>query len=66
MSSDSSNSLGIGMRLSDSSNPYKGLYDEVRIAKVIKSADWIKLEHDSMKKTYWNGDSWITWNSELQ
>lgn len=41
---------------------YKGILDEVRISSIARSADWIKLEHFSMKKTNWNGDGWITWN----
>jgi trimeric autotransporter adhesin len=44
---------------------FTGLIDEVRISNVARSADWLKLEYYSMKKTNWNGDGWITWNSEI-
>jgi photosystem II stability/assembly factor-like uncharacterized protein len=44
---------------------FNGYMDEVRISSTARSADWIKLEYYSMKKTNWNGDSWITWHSEI-
>jgi lysozyme family protein len=48
-----------------------GSIDEVRyrtftgLSSWTVAADWIKLEYYSTRKTNWNGDSWITWNSEL-
>jgi hypothetical protein len=43
---------------------YAGLLDEIRISSTARSADWIKLEYYSLRKTNWNGDSWLTWNTE--
>lgn len=46
-------------------NTYKrfanGVIDEARLIAEESSADWIKLDHYSTKKTNWNGDSWYSW-----
>lgn len=46
-------------------SPYDGTIDEARLSNITRSADWLKLEYYSMKKTNWNGDSWLTWGSQI-
>lgn len=41
-----------------------GRVDEVRFSATGRSSDWMKLSYYTMKKTNWNGDSWITLGSE--
>lgn len=42
------------------SDKFNGYADEVRISTTTRSADWIKAEYFSTKKTTWNGDGWIS------
>jgi hypothetical protein len=43
-----------------------GGLDEVRLSKsTSRSVDWFKLEYYSMQKTNFNGDSWLSWGSEV-
>jgi len=44
---------------------WDGILDEVRISQIARTADWLKLEYYSMKKTNWNGDSWLSWGSQI-
>jgi len=53
------------LRPDDSVFSYNGTIDEIRVSTIARSDDWLKLEYYSMLKTNWNGDSWITWNSEF-
>jgi len=41
-------------------SPLDGIADEARISKTNRSADWIKLEYYSMKKTNFNGDNGVS------
>lgn len=43
---------------------FDGILDEARISNIERSADWIKLQYYSMKKTNWNGDAWLTIGAE--
>lgn len=43
---------------------FHGILDEARISNSARSANWIKLEYYSMKKTAWNGDDWLSWGAE--
>ena len=58
--------LGLGCNTEDL-NEYLlngTLLDEVRVHASARSADWMKLEHYSMKKTLFNGDDLVTWGAE--
>ncbi len=43
------------------SHAYYGYLDEIRIANLLRTDDWMKLEFKSMKATAWSGDGWLTW-----
>jgi hypothetical protein len=45
------------------SNTLNGLLDEVRISKIVRTADWMKLSYYTVKKTTWNGDAWLSWDA---
>ena len=36
---------------------FNGKFDDVRYSNIDRSADWLKLEYYSMKKTNYNGDN---------
>jgi hypothetical protein len=40
---------GAGCAGSGDSNFYDGLMDELRVATVLRSADWVKTEYDNQK-----------------
>jgi len=39
---------------------FNGVIDEFRLSNIVRSADWIKLEYYSMKKTNFNGDNGVS------
>jgi hypothetical protein len=48
---------------------YSGYYfygniDEIRISDIVRSADWQALEYYTVKKSQFNGDSWLQWEGE--
>jgi hypothetical protein len=40
--------------------PFDGYLDEVKIDTTVRTADWVKLEYYSMKKTNFNGDNGVS------
>jgi len=62
---DGSAPLAVGAgRNTSTAYVFNGDIDEIRISTGLRSADWIKLEYYSMLKTAYNGDSFITYDSE--
>lgn len=45
-------------------NGMDGNLDELRMANAVWTADWAKLDYYSVKKTNFNGDSWLSWGSQ--
>ena len=57
--------LGGGQGWSDTTNPFNGLIDELRISRVARSADWIKATHDTIAENGFTSYSSISDNWKL-
>jgi len=55
--------LEIGYRAADG-RTMDGNLDELLIQDAVWTADWAKLDYYNVKKTNFNGDSWLSWGSQ--